>query len=153
MPNCLKCVLFILFSGITSNVLANDDRSKIRLTVKNYIDAQINVEPDLMRRALHPQMKKRTYWLDKNDQEFVMETSIETMLHVAATYNQSGDRFVKKPKIKIDIYDIDQRVASVKLTVDDWVDYMHLVKNKTGEWQIINVLWQYHETEKHRSKQ
>ena len=34
-----------------------------------------------------------------------------------------------------------ERAASVRTTLDGWVDYMHLVK-AGGEWKVINVLWQ-----------
>nr|WP_310741892.1 hypothetical protein [Pseudoalteromonas sp. SG41-6] len=40
----------------------------------------------------------------------------------------------------------------MKLTVDDWIDYMHLYKNENKEWKIINVLWQYHDPKKHSSQ-
>jgi len=74
------------------------------------------------------------------------------MLNVAENYNRNGDKFPLSPRIDIKILDIDQRIASVKLSADDWVDYMHLMKNKQGHWQIINVLWQYHDINKHSSK-
>ncbi len=104
-----------------------------------------------MDEALHDRMAKRTYWLDNSDKEFIMETSRETMLSVARNYNKDGIRFLDSPRIQVDIYDIDQRVASVKLTADDWIDYMHLVKTESGQWKIINVLWQYHDVSKHKS--
>ncbi|MEO0528212.1 MAG: nuclear transport factor 2 family protein [Bacteroidota bacterium] len=31
---------------------------------------------------------------------------------------------------------------------DDWIDYMHIVK-LNGKWQLVNVLWQFNESEKH----
>lgn len=47
---------------------------------------------------------------------------------------------------------MDQRAASVKLTADEWIDYMHLYKNDRNEWKILNVLWQYHDVNRHVSK-
>lgn len=81
-----------------------------------------------------------------------METSYEFMLEIAKTYDKNGDRFPEDPKVDIKILDVDKRVASVKLTVDEWIDYMHLYKNDEGEWKTINVLWQYHDTGKHNSR-
>jgi len=81
-----------------------------------------------------------------------METSRNTMLRVAKNYNKSGTNFPNSPRIEVEIFDIDERVASVKLTADDWIDYMHLVKTESGNWKILNVLWQYHDTSKHISK-
>lgn len=81
-----------------------------------------------------------------------METSFDTMVWVAENYNKKGDKFSKSPNVDIKVLDIDNRAASIKLTVDDWIDYMHLYKNEAGQWKIINVLWQYHDESKHTSK-
>jgi hypothetical protein len=105
-----------------------------------------------MKRGLDKKLAKRTYWESKDGSEFIMETDFETMVWVAENYNKEGNKFPLSPKVNIDILDIDNRVASVKLTVDDWIDYMHLYKNENNEWKIINVLWQYHDTKKHSSK-
>ena len=80
-----------------------------------------------------------------------METSYEFMVRLAGFYNKNGDKFPDSPKKEVDILDIDGRVASVKLTVDGWIDYMHLIKTESGEWKIVNVLWQYHDQTKHSS--
>jgi hypothetical protein len=120
--------------------------------VLDYIESQHKVEPDLMKRGLDKKLAKRTYWKAKDGTEFIMETDFATMVWVAENYNKDGNKFPSPPKIDINILDIDNRVASVKLTVDDWIDYMHLYKNENNEWKIINVLWQYHDTKKHSSK-
>ena len=78
-----------------------------------------------------------------------MQTSFDTMLKLAKNYNENGDKFGDNPKVEIEVLALDKRIASVKLTADDWVDYMHLVKNDKNQWQIINVLWQYHDIKKH----
>lgn len=104
-----------------------------------------------MDRALHAEMKKRTYWKKGAAPEHVMETSRETMLWVAENYNKDGTAFPKNPRKQVQILDIDGRVASVKLTADDWIDYLHLMKTEDGTWQIINVLWQFHDQSKHVS--
>ncbi|WP_226646281.1 nuclear transport factor 2 family protein [Microbulbifer variabilis] len=146
-----KTIPFILLAFLTSSVYANsaEDNTKIRRSVLDYIEAQQKVEPDLMERGLDEKLAKRTYWKSKNGSEFIMETDYETMIWLAENYNKEGDKFPVSPRIDIDILDIDNRVASVKLTVDDWIDYMHLYKNEKNDWKIINVLWQYHDTEKH----
>ncbi|WP_445357111.1 hypothetical protein ACJJIC_12855 [Microbulbifer sp. ANSA002] len=79
-------------------------------------------------------------------------TDYETMVWLAENYNKEGDKFTESPRVDINILDIDNRVASVKLTVDDWIDYMHLYKNDKNNWKIINVLWQYHDTKRHINK-
>jgi len=128
------------------------DSTNVKRAVLDYIESQHKVEPDLMKRGLDKRLAKRTYWQAKDGSETIMETNFATMVWVAENYNKAGDKFPSSPTVDINILDIDNRVASVKLTADDWIDYMHLYKNDKGEWKIINVLWQYHDSTKHSSK-
>ncbi|WP_340679618.1 nuclear transport factor 2 family protein [Paraglaciecola sp.] len=149
MYHVIVLSLSILFSSV---VMADTDNENVKRAVLDYIESQQKVKPDLMKRALDKKLAKRTYWKSKDGSEFIMETDFETMVWVAENYNKDGDKFPSSPRVDINILDIDNRVASVKLTVDDWIDYMHLYKNERNEWKIINVLWQYHDTSKHSSK-
>lgn len=150
MHRVIVFTLSVLFSCAVIAGTPNDSES-IKRAVLDYIESQHKVEPDLMKRGLDEKLAKRTYWQSKDGSEFIMETDFETMVWVAENYNKNGDKFSSSPQIDINILDIDNRVASVKLTVDDWIDYMHLYKNENSEWKIINVLWQYHDTKKHSS--
>lgn len=142
---------FLLLSLLFSvSVMADEPttKQKIERAVLDYIESQHQAKPEMMARGLDKKLAKRTYWLNKDGVEFVMETNFDTMLYVAENYNKSGSKFPKEPKVDIKVLDIDNRAASVKLTADDWIDYMHLYKNAQGEWKIINVLWQYHDESK-----
>ncbi|KNC66060.1 nuclear transport factor 2 family protein [Pseudoalteromonas ardens] len=127
------------------------DRHAIEQVAKSYLIAQIEVRPKLMAKIADDELVKRTYWQGKTDGEFVMSMDKAGLVKLAAEYNVSGDRFAKQPKMEVNVLDLDERIASVKLTTDEWVDYMHLYKNASGEWQILNVLWQFHQVARHRS--
>ncbi len=144
----------LLFFASSSTLLATpvSDLELIKQSVRNYLVAQQLSQVKPMADALHKNLAKRTYWQEPNGTEFIMETNYSTMLNVAKNYNKAGDKFPESPRTEIEVLDIDQRVASVKLSADDWIDYMHLIKNEHGKWKIINVLWQYHDTEKHGRK-
>ncbi|BBM03342.1 nuclear transport factor 2 family protein [Microbulbifer sp. GL-2] len=146
----LLTLSFLLANAVTAN--SPDDKKNIERAVLDYIESQHQVKPRLMGRGLDKKLAKRTYWKAKDGSEFIMETDYETMLWIAENYNKNGDKFPPSPRIDIDILDIDSRAASVKLSVDEWIDYMHLYKNDRDEWKIINVLWQYHDNNRHVSK-
>lgn len=150
--NRIIVLTLAVFLSCAVSADSDNDNKKVKRAVLDYIEAQHKVEPDLMKRGLDKKLAKRTYWQAKDGSEIIMETSFETMVWVAENYNKDGDKFPSSPKIDINILDIDNRVASVKLIADDWIDYMHLYKNENNEWKIINVLWQYHDTKKHSSK-
>lgn len=103
-----------------------------------------------MERALHPRMVKRTFWTDKaTNKDYVRDTNIESMVILAESYNKKGDKFPANPKKEVKLLDVSDKTASVKLIADEWIDYMHLVK-LNGQWKIINVLWQYHDSSLHK---
>ncbi|GGF69543.1 nuclear transport factor 2 family protein [Alteromonas lipolytica] len=149
----MKLVGVLLFcSALSLHALARDnDKPAIERAVKDYIESQHKVLPDMMARGIDKSLAKRTYWRSSNGNEFILESSYEDMVDLAARYNINGDKFPESPKMNIEIYDIDKRVASVKLTTDDWIDFMHLYKNEEGNWKVINVLWQFNDTTNHVS--
>jgi hypothetical protein len=151
MYRIIVLTLSVLFSyAVTANT--DIDNQNVKRAVLDYIESQHKVEPELMKRGLDKKLAKRTYWKSKDGSEIIMETDFKTMVRLAGNYNKEGNKFPSSPKVDIDILDIDKRVASVKLTADDWIDYMHLYKNENNQWKIINVLWQYHDTKRHSSK-
>ncbi|WKD48580.1 nuclear transport factor 2 family protein [Microbulbifer spongiae] len=148
-----RVMIFALLAVFPFTISANatHDRERIHRAVLDYIESQHKVRPDMMKRSLDNKLAKRTYWQAKDGSEFIMETNFDTMLKVAEAYNKNGNKFPSSPRVDIQIMDIDRRVASVKLTVDEWMDYLHLYKDKNKKWKIINVLWQYHDAKKHKS--
>ena len=148
----MRIFLSMALVMLSLSCMANEESQHqgIKRAVLDYIESQHKVEPALMARGLDKKLAKRTYWQEKSGKEFVMETSYNFMVELAGRYNINGDKFPKNPLVKIEILDVDKRVASVKLTVDEWIDYMHLYQNKEGHWKVINVLWQYHDISRHQ---
>lgn len=145
----------VLFMGIFAlstlclTAQTKQDSLAIKQAALDYIESQHDVKPEQFSRSAHPRMVKRTFWTHKPTQkEYLRETNTEAMVLLAESYNVDGDRFPENPKKEVTILDIFNKTASVKLTADDWVDYMHIVK-LNGKWQIVNVLWQFNDSSLH----
>lgn len=151
MKRSLLCLLFVAVP-LLAHAADSADNQKIERAVRDYIESQHQADPVRMARGIDQQLAKRTYWRKADGSEFIMHTDHDTMVKVARTFNQDGSKFPDQPRVNIKILDVDQRVATVKLTADEWIDYMHLYRNQGGEWKIVNVLWQYHDTARHASK-
>ena len=151
MKNLIKTAVIAMIVAASAQATDAEDRAAITRAALDYIESQHTPNPEMMERALHSEMKKRTYWKQADGSMGVMESTVDGMISLAGSYNKDGDRFPAKPRKDIEIYDVDGNVASVKLTADDWIDYMHLMK-VDGEWKIINVLWQFHDHSKHGVK-
>ena len=146
--NVLLCLVLFLMSHLVFGQ-TKQDSLEIKQAALDYIESQHKPNPKQMDRALHPRMVKRTFWKDKGTgKDYVRETTTESMILLAESYNKNGDKFPSSPKKEIFLLDVSERTASVKLMADEWIDYMHMVK-LNGSWKIINVLWQYKDTKKH----
>jgi hypothetical protein len=140
----------LLVITIKCSAQTKQDSLEIKQAVLNYIESQHKPNPKQMEQALHPRMVKRTFWKDKETgKDYVRETSTESMVILAESYNKKNDKFPAVPKKEVKFLDISDKTASVKLIADEWIDYMHIVK-LNGAWKIINVLWQYNDSERHK---
>ena len=145
-------LIISLAVGATLDLQAqtNQDTLDIKRVALAYIEAQHSPNPNLMQNALHPRMVKRSVFKNKATQkDYVSEYFAENMIILAESYNVKADKFPKNPRKEVKLLDISARTASVKLTADAWIDYMHIVKTN-GEWKIINVLWQYNDLSEHQ---
>ncbi|MFT5915253.1 MAG: hypothetical protein ACI81T_001753 [Bacteroidia bacterium] len=117
------------------------DSIKIKEIALGYLVALQELKPDLMKQVMHEQLAKRTVGFDrKTKKEIVKETTYQQMLDFAVDWNKSGTKFPFNPNNQAFILDIYNRMASVKLVSDNWVEYLHLIKTN-GEWKIINLIW------------
>lgn len=149
---CLPAMLIAALLPFSASAAAPPEHLLIERAVLDYIESQHKTQPELMRRGVDKDLAKQTYWKAADGTEFIMKTDFDTMMKVAKTYNRDGTKFPKVPRVEIKILDVDNRAASVKLTADEWIDYMHLYRNERNEWKILNVLWQYHDAKRHVSK-
>ncbi len=125
------------------------DSLEIKQAALDYIESQHQLKPEQFERSAHPRMVKRTFWTHKKTgKEYLRETFTDAMTLLAETYNAEGDKFPENPKKEVIILDVYDKTASVKLIADAWIDYMHIVK-LNGKWQIVNVLWQFNDSEDH----
>lgn len=143
----LLVVLFLTVSSVLGQT--KQDSLEIKQVALDYIESQHKPNPTQMEHALHPRMVKRTFWKDKaTGKDYVRETTTESMVLLAESYNKNGDKFPSSPRKEVKLLDVSERTASVKLVADEWIDYMHIVK-LNGTWKIINVLWQFNDTKQH----
>jgi hypothetical protein len=135
---------FTALALATAHVLPADashaatDREEITATALDYAEGWYTGDADRMRRALHPELAKRIVRSEGGNS--VLEAMTADELATAAgggfgTRTPEGER-----QADVEILDVFGTVATLKVTMRDWVDYMHMGK-VDGRWVIINVLW------------
>jgi hypothetical protein len=101
------------------------------------------LKPDLMNEVMNDSLNKVTIGFSRTlRKEAVTAITKKRMLDNAANWNKSNMRFPPNPNNQVKILDVYHRIATVKLSSDNWIEYLHLIK-LDGKWSIINLLWQH----------
>lgn len=140
MKTCLTILVGIFIATSTSH--AQTDRDLVFAAVEDYVDALYLVQPERIKKSVHPELMKKGFWKgkDKTSYEFAGIMTFDQLVDLAGKWNAKGA--VSKNAIKkIDIYDVQDQTASAKLTAHWGTDYFQLAKFD-GKWMIVNILWQ-----------
>ncbi|MEO9871612.1 nuclear transport factor 2 family protein [Ekhidna sp.] len=132
-----------------SPIASKEDSLEIKKRSLGYLIALEKMKPKLMDTVLNDNLNKIT--IDYNRiraKEYGRATSKKQMIEFARSWNRSGNRFPKNPTNTIEILDIYNRIATVKIFSDNWVEYLHLIK-LDNKWEIMNILWQHRDVSKY----
>ena len=115
------------------------DSAAIRATALDYAEGWYTGDGPRMQRALHPGLAKRISQ-QRNGQWQLNSMTAEQL--VSGTASGGGrDTPQAQRQADVQILDVFGNVASVRVTMSGWIDYMHMAR-VDGRWQIVNVLWE-----------
>lgn len=118
------------------------DREAVREAVLDYVEGIYEVEPDRIKRSVHPELAKVGYWLQKDATEYREgRMTYEQLVELAGSWNAKGRVDAQTAPKEIEIFDVMDQTATVKLSAHWGVDHLQLAKIE-GKWMIMNVLWQ-----------
>ena len=119
---------------------AAQDREAVRLAALDYVEAIYNVQPDRIERSVHPSLTKRGFYKKDAATPYAeMPMTYEQLVNLARGWNKEGKRDTTVKKVEV--LDVLDQTAVVKLTASWGVDYMLLGKY-AGAWKISQILWQ-----------
>lgn len=118
------------------------DKELVQAAIEDYVDGIYNVQPDRIKKSVHPELVKKGYWKGKDKADYAYDgiMTFDQLVKLAETWNAKGWLAKDAPK-KIDIYDVQDQTACGKLTAYWGTDYFQLAKVE-GKWMIMNILWQ-----------
>jgi hypothetical protein len=90
-------------------------------------------------RSLHPVLAKRAIRKDEKGKDSIYHLSKERMLEKTKEGGGSATP-ISKQRYEITILDRYEEIATVKVIANEYIDYLHLVK-QNGQWLIVNALW------------
>ena len=144
----LSLVLLLSAVPVAAQQEANADREAVRQAVLDYVEGIYNVQPERIERSVSPNLAKMGFYRPPTETAYRPGRSMafQQLVEIARTYNKEGKQRKDAPK-EIQIFDVLDQTATVKLTAEWGIDYMHLAK-MDGKWLIVNVLWQSHPPKK-----
>ncbi len=118
-----------------------DELDAITAAAMDYAMSYFEGDGERMERAIHPHLAKRTITDPGSRQGLVPMSALELVQIIRTGHGKQVP--VEERRHDVQILDVQGDVATLKLTMNGWIDYMHLAKIN-GRWQIVNVLWRRH---------
>ncbi len=116
------------------------DSAAIRAAALDYVEGWYAGDAARMERALHPELAKRIVNRDPAGNQWLGSMGATNLVQGV---RRGGGRETPAERQQKDvvILDVFENAASVRATMSDWIDYMHLAR-WNGRWVIVNVLWE-----------
>lgn len=116
-----------------------DESAAIKKAALDYIEGYYSGDAARMERAIHPDINKASP-RDLPQTGRTILTYATYSLLVENTRAKAGLLDEKERNIQIQILNIENDIANVKVTSKNFIDYLQLIK-MDGQWKIVNVIW------------
>ena len=139
----------LVFGFSATSAMADDreeDRKGIEAAMKGYVMAFYTGDVGLIEEHVHESLRKVGWAKPRKDADYrgPFNMNHEQAKDLASRWYQNFDDGADG-YYKGVIYEIKEKTATAKVEAHWGFDYMHLVKNKSGKWQIYNIVWQNYE--------
>ena len=119
-----------------------EDTQAVRQAALDYVNAIYNVEPELIRRSVHPTLRKIGYWRpDESTPYRELNMNFDQLVRLAGSWNADGTNAGSDAVKNVEVHEVLDMTASAKLTAVWGIDYMQMAKID-GRWMIMNIVWQ-----------
>jgi hypothetical protein len=145
MKNLLGLLLLVVASVITTTTFGQStDRELVYAAIEDYVDGLYLVQPERIKKSVHPNLTKKGYWRPKDKTQYNPEEimTFDQLVDLAGKWNANG-KLPKDAVKKIEVFDVQDQTAIGKLTAVWGTDYFQLAKYD-GKWMIVNIVWQSH---------
>jgi len=123
----------------TDRAAAPSDAAAVTRTVEDYFLGWYDGDADRMRRALHPDLAKRSF-IEQNGKPAMLRgvTAAQMVTWTADGQGRTDDEGGRRLAITVD--EIHGPIASARVDSALYREYVHLVLTPDG-WRIANTLW------------
>lgn len=142
----MKSLTFLLALLYITQLSAQEKEQAIKdvtATSYNYINTFYKVDTTLAYKSIHKDLRKVGWWYDtkKNTYSDAIEMPFDKLINLAKRWNVKGDRVNESSPQKVEVLEVSDKIAVVKVTAVWGIDYLNMVNTAEG-WKIINIVWQ-----------
>jgi|GEM_PF-1247704 hypothetical protein len=119
------------------------DFEKIEAAILDYVEALYLVDSTRINKSVDKSLRKIGYYFHPDKKNYIdnLEMTHQQLVRLAARWNSDFDQADENSPKEIEIFDINSKTASAKLTAVWGIDLFHLAK-VNNQWKIVNVIWQ-----------
>ncbi|MCR9248436.1 MAG: nuclear transport factor 2 family protein [bacterium] len=126
----------------------NPDRAAVVRAGLDYVHGLYDAKPELIERSVHPELQKFGFYRSKPGAPYQPSPmTFEQLVKLAGKWNASGKRANAESVKRVEVLDLIDQTAVLKVTAVWGIDHMQLAKFD-GKWMIRHILWQSHPPKK-----
>lgn len=120
-----------------------EDFKAVENAILDYVEALYLVDSTRIIKSVDPKLRKIGYWYNPKEKAYRdnLEMTHLQLVRLAARWNSDYDQADENSPKEIEIFDVNSKTASAKLTAVWGIDLFHLAK-VDNQWKIVNVIWQ-----------
>jgi len=122
-----------------------DAIAEVTRTVEDYFLGWYDADPERMRRALHPDLAKRSH-IAQGERPPILR-AVTAHLMIGWTAEGEGPQTTpEKRRLRIVVDEIHDTIATARVDSAMYREYVHLARTPDG-WRIVNTLWTWTDPE------
>ncbi len=142
LSSALVALLTLSLIPLDLHAQDREDHKAVEMAVLDYVEGLYLVQPERIERSVSKDLAKIGYYRPADETTYrESPMTYQQLYDLAGQWNKEGRIDPDTAPKKIEILDLMDQTAVVKLSADWGVDYLNLAQ-KDGRWMIVNVLWQ-----------
>ena len=115
------------------------DHAAVVATIEDYFLGWYDGDAERMRRALHPDLAKRSH-VSQGDGPVLLR-AVTAHLMIGWTEAAEGrETYPERRELRITVDEIHDTIATARVDSHVYREYVHLARTPAG-WRIVNTLW------------
>jgi hypothetical protein len=139
----MSCITTTKSKEISDKEFNKEDTKLVEAAILDYVEGLYLVDSTRILKSVDPKLRKIGFYYSSETKTYRdnLEMTQEQLVRLATRWNSDNDQVSENSPKEIEIFDVNTKTASAKLTAEWGIDLFHLAK-VDNHWKIVNVIWQ-----------